>query len=146
MKSDEQGGMDARRFRALLEAYGADFARWPERERAPGQALLASSSEAARWWADERGLDEALDTALDVAPSPALLRRVAEIPVRLPRRQMLGPVGHFRHWLVGAAALAAVGAVVGVITPEPAPSSDLSSIDDFSPFDWSGDLTEELEP
>ena len=146
MKGDDQGSMDAHRFRALLEAYGADFAHWPEGERAPGQALLASSSEAARWWADERRIDEALDTAHQVAPSPALLRKVAEIPVRFPGSRVLGPVLRLRHWLVGAAALATVGAVVGVITPEPAPSSDVSSIDDFSPFDWSGDLTEELEP
>jgi len=146
MKNGDYGSMDAHRFRALLEAFGADFARWPEPERARGQAILASSSEAARWWADERRIDEALDTAHEVAPSPTLLRKVAEIPVRFPRSQLLGPVLRLRHWLVGAAALAAVGAVVGVVTPEPAPSGDVTSIDDFSPFDWSGDLTEELEP
>jgi hypothetical protein len=146
MKRDEQGGMVAHRFRALLEAYGADFARWPEEERAPAQAFLASSSEAARWWADERRIDQALDAALDLAPSPALLRQVAEIPARHPRAEAMGALGRLRHWVVGAAALAAVGAAVGAITPEPTPSSDLSSIDDFSPLDWSGDLTEELEP
>jgi hypothetical protein len=146
MKSDDQGSMDAHRFRALLEAYGADLARWPEKERPRGHAFLASSNEATRWLAEERRIDDALDTALEVAPSPALLRKVAEIPVRFPRSQIFGPLGRLRHWLVGAAALAAVGALVGVITPEPAPSSDLSSIDDFSPFDWSGDLAEELEP
>ena len=145
MKGAPRSGMDRDRFRALLSAYGADFARWPEDLRAPAQAFLATSNEAALWLAEERRLDQLLDAAPELSPSPALHRRVAEIPVR--NAAPLGaPFGRLRHWIAGAVALAAVGAVMGTIMPESALDADTVTSEELSPLSWAGDLAEELAP
>jgi hypothetical protein len=140
--------MSAERFRALLTAYGADLARWPEEARAAAATLVTTSRDAARWIEDERRLDAMLDGASMVEPSADLLRKVAEIPARNERVGWLAPFGRLRRLLVGAFALAAVGAVVGTVTPEnPEPGSVIeASSDDLSPFSWAGDLAEELSP
>ena len=52
-------GMDE--FRTLLDAWGADAARWPRERQADAQALLASCEEARLLLADE--VTSALDTA-----------------------------------------------------------------------------------
>lgn len=145
MKSNPPGGMDRARFRALLESYGADCARWPERDRAPAQAFLARSNEAALWLAEEQRLDRMLDAAPELSPSPSLLRRVAEIPARhaAPAGQSFG---RLRHWIAGAVALAAVGAAVGAIVPESTLDSDAVTSEEIAPLSWAGDLAEELAP
>jgi hypothetical protein len=54
--------MDRQRFEHLLEAYGADFARWPAEERQAGEAYAAAhADEVAMLSADERALDALLD-------------------------------------------------------------------------------------
>lgn len=145
MKSDARSGMDRERFRALLASYGADVSRWPEVERAAAQAFLATSNEAALWLAEERRLDQVLDAAPELPPSPSLLRRVAEIPARnaAPVGQSFG---RLRHWIAGAVALAAVGAAVGAIMPESSLDADAASTEELSPLSWAGDLAEELAP
>jgi hypothetical protein len=142
--------MDGARFRALLASFGADLARWPETERQQAEEFAASSAEATRWLAEERRLDELLDAAPDLAVSPMLLRRVAEIPIR-HRHPGTAPelaqvFGRLRNWLMGLAAVAAMGAVVGVVTPEPSSRGDAQIADELSPLVWAGDLSEELEP
>jgi hypothetical protein len=145
VKADPRSGMDGDRFRALLAAYGADLSRWPEDERPRAEAFLAISNDAALWVVEERRLDQLLDGAPDLSPSPALLRRVAEIPARNARA--LGqPFGRLRHWIAGAVALAAMGAIVGVVTPESALDGDAAISEEPSPLSWAGDLAEELSP
>ncbi len=55
--------MDRQRFEHLLEAYGADFARWPAEERQAGEAYAAAhADEVAVSRGGERALDALLDT------------------------------------------------------------------------------------
>ncbi|MFO7482162.1 hypothetical protein [Oceanibaculum nanhaiense] len=62
--------MDLQRLEALLDAYGADPARWPAAERTAAQALLAADPDAQAQLEQTRQLDRALD-ALPPAPAPA---------------------------------------------------------------------------
>lgn len=53
--------MNRERFEHLLAAYGADFARWPDGERAAGEAFARSNAaETAEALSAERSLDDAL--------------------------------------------------------------------------------------
>lgn len=97
--------MDRQRFEHLLEAYGADFARWPAEERTAGEAFVAAHADAARLVADERALDEALDGGRTPPVASDLL--AARI-LAAHRRQRSGP-----NWRA-VAALAAC-AVFGVL-------------------------------
>lgn len=65
------------RFEAILDAYGADPARWPEAERDAALELMRREPEGAQAaLAAARALDAALDAAPDAAPSEALRARV----------------------------------------------------------------------
>ena len=59
--------MHAERFKAIVEAYGADPKRWPEAERAEAQAF-ALQPEAAAILAEARGIDALLDASDESAP------------------------------------------------------------------------------
>lgn len=64
------------RFRALIEAYGAAPARWPEAEREAALAFLEHSGEA-RELSDRAGeLDAVLDGVPATVPSAALIGRL----------------------------------------------------------------------
>lgn len=66
--------MDRTRFEHLLEAYGADFARWPASERAAGAAYAEQHANAvAPLLRDARALDGALNEARGLAPDVAKL-------------------------------------------------------------------------
>jgi hypothetical protein len=62
--------MDAVRFAAIVEAYGAEPRRWPEAERDAALAFVATS-EAAAILVEARGLDALLDQS--DAPAPVSL-------------------------------------------------------------------------
>jgi anti-sigma factor RsiW len=147
-KPHERLGED--RFRALAAAYGADLARWPLDERHAAEELLATSSEAAACLAEQHRLDELLDGVPDVVPSPALLRGVAEIPVRhgmRPGERSLWPFDRLRNWLSVVAAAAAMGIIVGVTTSNPTPADEAeASLDELSMTALAVDLSEELSP
>jgi hypothetical protein len=86
----------------------------------------------------------------ELAPSPQLLRRVAEIPARHAAPARAGAelsFGRVRNWIAGAVAAAAVGAVVGVVTPEPDPAlTDITQgSDDLSPLSWAGELADDFD-
>jgi hypothetical protein len=55
MRSED---MTARRFRDILDAYGADPVRWPDGEREAARAFAASNAEASEWLAEARSLDD----------------------------------------------------------------------------------------
>ncbi|MBX3504940.1 MAG: hypothetical protein KF895_05635 [Parvibaculum sp.] len=64
------------RFSAIVEAYGASPARWPEAERGAAEAFAASSAEARSLLAVAGALDAALAAAPVEAPSAALVARL----------------------------------------------------------------------
>lgn len=79
------------RFKELLDAFGADFKRWPETERAAARALIAREPAARAALAEACRLDALLDlydlpadmaaearlrTALDAVPAGATVRHV----------------------------------------------------------------------
>lgn len=70
MMTERKSDMDMQRLEVLLDAYGADPARWPAAERAAALALLAADPAAQAWLEQARRLDRALD-ALPPAPAPA---------------------------------------------------------------------------
>jgi hypothetical protein len=105
--------MDRTRFDALLEAYGADMARWPEADRAEAEAFAAAPEAQASLHA-ARALDRLLDAYQAEAPSLALRQRIlARAPQARAARgwRLTGAV-----WLSGAslAAACAAGLVVGI--------------------------------
>lgn len=96
-----------KRFEQIIEAYGADPARWPSEERADAQALLLSSAEAQILVADAVCLDDWLARASEPVPSELAGRRVLKAAPGGTR--VLG-------WSSGAgwAAAAAAGLVLGM--------------------------------
>lgn len=68
--------MKLRRFNAIVNAYGAEPERWPERERAAAVELSRSSLAAARSLAEARSFDRAL-------ASSAMNDRVTVDPTRM---------------------------------------------------------------
>lgn len=78
--------MDLRRLEELIDAYGADPARWPAAERAAAQALLAIEPAARTLQDRARRLDSALD-ALPPAPQVALQTGALAARIRAAARQ-----------------------------------------------------------
>jgi hypothetical protein len=119
VKHDDPKDPRFERFRALVESYGADPARWPESER-EAMRELASSDAARAFLAEQRRLDAWLDDAPDVAPSANLLRRVAEIPARNEAASSgwVWPFGRLRNLIAVGTAAAAMGLVVGMTTTD----------------------------
>ena len=110
----------------LLDAYGADPARWPAQDprRAAAWALIESGDAAAmQSLAAARALDEALDSVSAPAPSAALAGAVLHAAQRAEPEAGFW-AGLFRNpaFLKPAAALACamlLGIVVGLRTPVP---------------------------
>lgn len=111
--------MNRERFEFLLDAYGADFRRWPAADRTAGEAFAAKHAEEASEAIRAAGaLDRALDAARDDAIDTALLAR------RILRQRP-------RPWIDRRAAIAlAACAVFGIAlgygagTLAPAPDFD----------------------
>lgn len=55
--------MTLKRFKMLLDSYGADLQRWPQEERGEAQALLADSAVAQSWYSEAMRLDAAIAAA-----------------------------------------------------------------------------------
>ncbi|QGZ95571.1 hypothetical protein [Terricaulis silvestris] len=68
--------MDRERFEVLLDAYGADFRRWPDDERAAGEAFAAQDAGAAAMLNAARALDRALSLAGGAPDTSALAARI----------------------------------------------------------------------
>lgn len=100
--------MDRRRLDALLDAYGADPARWPAAERNAAQALLASDPAAQARLEQARLLDRALDA---LPPAPALAGDLAA-RIRNAARQPVAPANTNSPWRFTAAL--AASAVIGL--------------------------------
>lgn len=98
--------MDERRFRDILDAYGAEPRRWPERERAAALAFLRDHPQAEQWRTEAAALDAALDEAPPARPSDLLARRVL---ATAPRTAAPAP----RFAGAALAAALAVGVLLG---------------------------------
>ena len=104
----KENPMDRERFVELLDAYGADFRRWPAEARAAGVAYAAQEAEAAALIAEASKLDQVLAAARESdAPSPDL---VARILVSAPRVQR---PAFDRRAIFALAACAVFGVVLG---------------------------------
>ncbi|OUL83020.1 hypothetical protein [Paraburkholderia hospita] len=118
--------MTPERFRAIVDAYGADARHWPEAERAAASAwaaqhhreadaLLAQAAQLDAWLASDAA-------ATDVAPDAALIERViasapANRKLRQPRRLSLAWAGGGSRragWWWSGAAFAGVGLIGGL--------------------------------
>jgi hypothetical protein len=112
--------MTLARLRAILDAYGADPARWPAEEREAALGLLARSADARR----ERNAAALLDDTLDAAPrmiaSPALAARVLDAAPRDRRIRIERVIA------VAAPLAVAAGLVLWLVRPPTPPPRALS--------------------
>jgi hypothetical protein len=104
--------MDRARFEHLLDAYGADFRRWPPDERDAAQVFARDNAEAlAPLLRDARTLDAKLDlTRSAPAPSVGLASHIIAAsprPRAAPKRANLAPAG----WALAACTL--LGVLIG---------------------------------
>ncbi len=58
--------VSAQRFKALVDAYGADPVRWPEAEREGALRFMADDARAGAWLEEARSLDGLLDAGREV--------------------------------------------------------------------------------
>jgi hypothetical protein len=101
--------MDRTRFEHLLEAYGADFRRWPANERAAAAAFAAQhAADIAAPMSDARTLDALLEAARETSPETELLAR--RILAAAPRTQSWA---FDRRSVLALAACAVFGVVLG---------------------------------
>src|SRR5262245_55245265 len=115
--------MDLKRFAAIVEAYGAWPAHWPEAERAAAEALLLESPEAQALVAAAWPVDRLLDAIPALPPTADLRAAVLAGAARRPRvslrtrladawRDLTGELG---GWRLAGGVLAA-SLVLGVLT------------------------------
>jgi hypothetical protein len=87
--------MSLAQFDELLDAHGADAARWPDRHREPAAILLAANPEARAALARAAKLDalishqsrRAIRHARDVSDQQAILRVMSRLEAPLPRQR-----------------------------------------------------------
>ena len=103
------------RFAALLDAYGADPARWPDAERAGAHALLDRSAEA-RARRDAAAALDALRDRAAAAPSSALAARILAQAPPAPRAKVV----RLRARVAAAVGLAAAASLAIWLTQRPA--------------------------
>lgn len=113
--------MTIERLRQILDAFGADPARWPKTERDGALALLANSREAQRLRDEARRLDsllneagEAIELRLDAKGLVAAITEATANVHRLPKssRRKFPLTGAWPGF-AGLAAAAAAGFIVG---------------------------------
>ena len=124
--------MGEARLARLIEAYGANPARWPSEER--GSAVRLTEADPERWaspLAAARRFDEILGQAPALAPGwPLVARILAAAPSRGPVHLTLLP--HRRLLLSGGLAACAAGVLFGLYAATaplaPAASSDVGAV------------------
>src|SRR5260221_12279238 len=110
--------MNIERFHILLDAYGADPARWPQAERGSAEAFARATPGAAALIAAARALDQALDrvpAAMPELDAVVVAAQASAAPQRRPLRPRRGGFGFGLAWpnFAGLAAAMVVGFVVG---------------------------------
>lgn len=114
----KEESMDRERFANLLDAYGADFRRWPAEVRADAAGYAAQNADAAALIADARRLDAVLDSArANTQPSSDLAARILASAPRAQRSAF------DRRAMFALAACAVFGVLIGygggMLTPVP---------------------------
>jgi hypothetical protein len=132
--------MTMERLTALLDAYGASPARWPEEEREAAEAMIASSDTAREAFAEAARLDALLDQAEPPPPTDRLAWRLRGIgPRGEPQRVESAPRrSSFAVALARAAviALAMIGGIgIGLALPEREAELDTDEIAEALPDD-----------
>lgn len=89
MANVNESVLNEARFARLVEAYGAEPARWPAGERQAAQRLLSSSTAAQHVLAQARALDQALVSATPPSVSLAVENRLLADFDRAQRRWSL---------------------------------------------------------
>lgn len=118
------------RLRTLLDAYGADPARWPAAERAPALELLARSPEARADRVAAARLDDALDAVPGVDASAAIVARVMR---SAPRSRAI----RVERFVAVVTPLAVAAALVLWLVQPPAPpppslsASEITALGDY---------------
>jgi hypothetical protein len=137
--------IDKERFAALLDIHGADLARFPDAERAPTLALLASDEKARAMLGDAEALARSLNALRDPEPSAALQRAVAEIPLRHPRAPAAESLPLWWGWRAGlsAAFIVLLGALSGAWSIETAAEEEWT---DMASLAFVTELDQELAP
>jgi hypothetical protein len=109
MADTEQPELSIERFQALVEAYGGDPERFPQRDRAGARELLRRDEAAQRLVQAARAFDAVLEEARLDLTVPSLIERLSAIPQQHPQRVPLVRLLPFRSprqtWLAAAAAL-----------------------------------------
>jgi len=115
--------MEIARFRRLLDAHGADIARWPQAERAAACRLLATSPEARRLQGDAANLDRILEGARGGVAPESVARVVGKVSGALPAQAIPAARTLRGGPVVSAAlfgALVVLGFVAGIAEPDAA--------------------------
>jgi hypothetical protein len=115
------------RVAALIEAYGADEARWPADEREAAVDVLRGSPKLLALQAEAETVDAFLAALPEPIPSPALRVALKDIPERRALQDWLAvlwPFGAIWRPATGLAAAMVVGMFVGGLTPQ---SGDIGS-------------------
>lgn len=101
--------MDRERFQHLLDAYGADFRRWPDGERAAAAAFALQYGRDMPELAEARALDQALELGRGEAPAypEALAARILAKAPQAPNWAL------DRRAMFALAACAVFGVVLG---------------------------------
>ena len=116
--------MKLERFLYLLDAYGADLKRWPDKDREPARDLLAESAEARQAQRAAARLDAALDRTSPAVSDEAAERVLASVAAPdLPQEASLYAAivaGFGRRWLPPAllGGMAVLGFIVGLVDLE----------------------------
>jgi hypothetical protein len=131
MADTEQPELSLARFQALVEAYGGDVERFPQRERAGARELLRRDELAQRLVQAAHAFDAVLEEArLDL--SPALVEKLSAIPSQYAQSAPVLRLLPFRSarqtWLAAAAAVL-LGLLGEYASEEPShDSADISAL------------------
>ncbi len=109
---EKSSGMTMERLEALLEAYGAEPARWPDAERQAAEALVSRSQEVRLRIEEARRLDLLLAEAPLEAPSAMLTARLL---AARPRQLVASPVSP-------AVRTSSLGRLLGLLWPYGSPA------------------------
>jgi hypothetical protein len=149
------------RFAALVEAFGADFERFPARERSAAKALLLRSHDAQRLLLAAQAFDGILAAARENLPTVELEARLDTIPVRFAQERAFGRLLPFRsrqQTVLAAAAAVLLGLLGGGYAPdllaEPASAPDSAELtsteraeqSDIASLTFADDLFDDLTP
>jgi hypothetical protein len=161
MADTKRPELSLERFSALVEAYGADFDRFPLHERSAAKALLLRSREAQQLLSAAQAFDGILAAARENLATPELEARLDDIPQRFVQeraRPRLLPFRSRQQTVLAAAAAVLLGLVgeryvpQDVLEPSPTTSAvDSASLDgseqtDIASLTFADDLFDDLTP